>query len=914
MTHVSIWEKISSWAQSSKVSAWQSDAFRRIYEKRELSQTDIHELEALLRSEFDVPINSDKLGSLKVKAKRFSLSGHNDTGPAPISIPTVQLVSMGKLTNVNAIVSDKPLEFRPRGLTIVFGYNGSGKTGYSRVLKRACYARDSHASNEGDAILPDRRIYGESEQPASKTTAEFILKVDGNDQSIYWNGEKRIAEHLDLPNSPIAVFDSSAADVYIIKDNEVPFRPYGLDIMVELTKVCDTLQEFVGQDMRFARQGLKELWDFPWEVSTNAETKDFIIRIKNQNINLEESDINTARKISDFFCIKKRNRLGYLNGIFKEQDPVKSAKSLRNEMEQIIRWKDKIAGIAKSIVSDIPCRLRESINEFQEANKFAHGKMDELPVQISKSGSSLWNDLFTAAENFTQEIDPHEKFPNVKKCVLCQQPMPAENKEMLSTLKKFVREGAGKVRDDKKTEVEDVIRSLEGISPKHPLNEFPIQAIERIAIKISVNAGKDFSTLNQEIQDFIDALVKARKDLLDMAKNALTEAQKNPLGVAKRFELPSSLQLQKNSPIETIENFCLSAETMAVDLENSEKLRPERNDLESMDVFARHFDGIINYINLRRCFQDTDSAKISNKTRELSQTPLNDQLTHALKSEIKALGMFGEERFVTKSHQIKAKQKASMQFQAKDNGVISGKALTKILSEGEQRTIALASFFAEISLSPKSVSSIVLDDPISSLDHERIDFFTDRLRKEAKNRQVIVFTHDLYFANLFKEKEALKIAVWRHEDNDGFVSYGRVAPMPFEGRSIGAQIEELKNAVPDIGNLDSDEQQIELREKYKILYIAVEHLVEACLLQNMISRRVPDIKVGCISSVFAHPDKKKAIADDVQELYDRAAKAKLRHKQAREISGSRMSFHQFKKDVEKLDEIRKALAQCKTEK
>ena len=900
MTDVSIWETISNWAQSSKVPAWQSDAFRRIYEKRELSQMDIHELGALLRSEFNVPINSDKLGSLK--AERFSLGGQSDAELTPISAPTVQLVSMSKLTNVNAIISDKPLKFCPRGLTIVFGYNGSGKTGYCRVLKRACYARDSHASNEGDAILPDIRIHDENERPANEATAEFMLKVDDNDRPIIWDGKKRIAEYLNLPNSPIAVFDSSAADVYIIGNNEVPFRPYGLDIMVELAKVCDILQESVSQDIRVARQELKEWWDFPWEMSASAETKNFVSRIKNQNLNLEKLDVAMAQKISDSFSEKKRGRLEYLNKIFEEQDPVKRAKSLRDEIEQIVQWKKEVAGLAKSIGSDIPRRLRESIEDFQEADKIAHKKMDDFQfeVRISKSGSSLWNDLFTAAEKFTQEIDPNEKFPNVKECVLCQQPMPEENKKMLSTLKKFVREGAGKVRDDKKAEVKEIIDSLENISPAHPLNKFPIKAIERIAFEISPDVGRNFSKFNQEVQDFIDELVQTKKDLLDMAK---------------RLALQASLQLPKNSPIEKIAAFCLLAEKMAVDLENSGHLRPERNELESVSVFARHFDSIVNYINLRCCFQGTDSTAISKKTRELSQKPLNDKLTDALKSEIKALGMFGEvaQKFLTKSQQTKAKQKASMQYQAKDDGTISGKILKKILSEGEQRTIALASFFAEISLSPKSVSSIVLDDPISSLDHERIDYFVKRLRKEAKNRQVIVFTHDLYFANLFKEKEAHKIAVWRHEDNDGFVSYGRVAPMPFEGRTIGTQIAELKNAVPNIGNLDSDEQQIELREKYKILYIAVEHLVEACLLQNMISRRVPDIKVGCISSVFAHPDKKKEIADDVQELYDRAAKAKLRHKQAREMSGSRMSFHQFKKDVEKLDEIRKALAQCKAE-
>ena len=68
-----------------------------------------------------------------------------------------------------------------------------------------------------------------------------------------------------------------------------------------------------------------------------------------------------------------------------------------------------------------------------------------------------------------------------------------------------------------------------------------------------------------------------------------------------------------------------------------------------------------------------------------------------------------------------------------------------ILSEGEQRAIAIASFLAEVSLEP-SKSGIVFDDPVNSLDHVRRERIANRLALEAKSRQVIVFTHDLAFA------------------------------------------------------------------------------------------------------------------------------------------------------------------------
>ena len=889
MTRISIWDRIANWAQGVDVPDWQSDAFRRIYEKQKLSKVDILELGTLLRSAFNMPIASADLSALKVE--RFRFGAQNDPAHTSANIRTVQLVSMSDLTNVNAIVSDDPLTFRPNGLTIVFGYNGSGKTGYSRVLKQACYARDNHAHDEGEAIMPDVRVSDNNEQSANKPTATFMLQIDGKDQPFLWQEKQRIAEELNFPNSPIAVFDSAAADIYIIGDNEVPFRPYGLDIMVELAKVCDILRDSVNNDLEIARERLKEWWEFSWDESASAEIKKNVKKIKNQKNSLQISDIEKAKEnLADF--PEKDGRLKYLRGIFKDKDPAKNADALRKEAAQIIKWKDSLANLARYIGDDFPTRLCKAICDFQSAQKIAQDEMDELDVKVPGSGNIVWNELFTAAEKFTGEIDPKKIFPNAEACVLCQQPISEESKNRLLALKKFIRIGAGKIRDDKKAEIEEMCGKLNktSVSPDHPLGEFPIAAIERTASLV----GNSYVGINQEIQTFIEALAKIKKHMLTLAK---------------RFEWESPPSLPANNPLEKLETLCHEAEKMASDLENRSKYKSEYDNLEAQDVFARHFESVVNYVNLRLCFQDTDSTKITMKAKELSEEPLNDELTRTLKSEIESLGMtqWGG-KFHTESHQAKAKQKAKILFKAGDNNVISGKVLAQMLSEGEQRTIALASFFAEISLSPETVSSIVFDDPVSSLDHERVIHFADRLRKEAKKRQVIVFTHDLYFANLFKDNEACKIAVWAHGDGSG--NSGSVGAMPFGGISITARIAHLKGKVQNIKKSDAAEQENEIRHGYQDLRKAVEHFVETCLLQNIISRRKPDIHVGNVSGIFLDSNVKADVADEIEKLHDRASKANIRHQEARERAGNPVTFVQFESDVKKLEELREKLANC----
>ncbi len=70
--------------------------------------------------------------------------------------------------------------------------------------------------------------------------------------------------------------------------------------------------------------------------------------------------------------------------------------------------------------------------------------------------------------------------------------------------------------------------------------------------------------------------------------------------------------------------------------------------------------------------------------------------------------------------------------------------MTNVLSEGESRTLSLASFLTELKTAP-SRSAIIFDDPVSSLDEAWRERIARRLVSEAADRQVVVFTHDLLF-------------------------------------------------------------------------------------------------------------------------------------------------------------------------
>ena len=76
----------------------------------------------------------------------------------------VRLVSIAKPEHVNALESDQPLTFEPQGLTIVYGDNGSGKSGYARLLKRITRAR--HQEDVLSDVFRDTTL--------AKPTAAFL--------------------------------------------------------------------------------------------------------------------------------------------------------------------------------------------------------------------------------------------------------------------------------------------------------------------------------------------------------------------------------------------------------------------------------------------------------------------------------------------------------------------------------------------------------------------------------------------------------------------------------------------------------------------------------------------------------------------------------------------------------------------
>ena len=122
---------LSEWFKDRPI--WLQDAARRLVQNGAIRASDLDDLVTLCKQELGEAANiKEKAGLEPIPKHAFK--------PVDRQIP-LRINAIEDVIGINALAPRKPLEFGPEPLTIVYGTNGSGKSGYLRILKQVCGAR-----------------------------------------------------------------------------------------------------------------------------------------------------------------------------------------------------------------------------------------------------------------------------------------------------------------------------------------------------------------------------------------------------------------------------------------------------------------------------------------------------------------------------------------------------------------------------------------------------------------------------------------------------------------------------------------------------------------------------------------------------------------------------------------------------
>jgi hypothetical protein len=148
------------------------------------------------------------------------------------------------------------LAFESKGLTVIYGDNGADKSGYARILKRACRAR--HPGRI------EANVYDDQAPKIASSSITFGIG-DVEQPVVRWQDSPQ----PDALLSAVSVFDSECASVHLKDKNEVAFRPFGLDVPDELANACQVVKDTLAAEQKQLERARNPIFAAsPWKATT----------------------------------------------------------------------------------------------------------------------------------------------------------------------------------------------------------------------------------------------------------------------------------------------------------------------------------------------------------------------------------------------------------------------------------------------------------------------------------------------------------------------------------------------------------------------------------------------------------------------------------------------------------------------
>ena len=792
---VTILQEIHAWSKD--LAAWQQDAIARLYADRTLSADDLDDLYALAKVEVGIP---DPEGRVSKKLQ--------DAQVAPPANPArvVRLTAIKELANVNALANGARLPIARAGVTATYGENGVGKSGYSRVFKKACRARDRR-----EPILPNAHL-----EPGKSGLAQatFEAEIDGVATDLPWKDGVGPPE----PLSDIAIFDSHCARAYIDNQGDFAYSPYGLDILEGLVGACNKLKA-----RAMAEKAANAPSNSAYAVLAGEQTE-VAKKLLGIPASTKPEDIETLATLGE----AELKRLALLNKTLAESDPKQKALALRQKASRFSSLQDRVAAAIGVVNEEKVGSLQALIGKSNAAKAAAELAATEFKAtlgQLAGTGGEEWKALFEAARVFAQLSHADHEFPGLpadSPCPLCQNVLGQEGAARLLQFDAFIKAAAEKAAND--------AREAAAI---------PFKVIQQASLDLMFR-----DALVEEVTELWPEVAAACTALQEALKARQPAVLKAAAGKLAWDEIPKLSDDPQPGLAEIINR--LLEQSKALDATADEKLKAamvsERAELDARrrlaDVKVAVREAITKHELCRKlqvCIDGMETRGISRKSTDLSRTTASQELADALNAELKLLKVH-HLSVVMKPESPGGKTQFKLTLQLPGGGTPAA-----ILSEGEQRAIAIASFMAELRLG-KGRGGIVLDDPVSSLDHRRRWEVAERLAKESLTRQVIVFTHDIYFLLILEQKAEVVGATltknYIRRTADGYGVHSE--DLPFDVLGTKERLGRLRQMLVGVRRAAKEGDEDLLRHLtakcYGLLRLAWERCIEEVLLNGAVQR------------------------------------------------------------------------------
>jgi energy-coupling factor transporter ATP-binding protein EcfA2 len=801
--------------------AWQQDLMRRICTQQSLQSSDIQQVLDNLKASHGLKETQEVEPLREEHLSRRATAPHTP----------VALAAISNVRNANQLAPDQRLPFALEGITLIYGHNGSGKTGYARIVKQLCRVRRDKA----EPLLGN--VYKGSSYPAE---AEIAFLAAGKPTTFHWKDGDSPPATL----SQISVFDASCAPLYADHQNEIQFLPWGLDVLPNLGRACQLLAERVQAEIDRSAGALS----VPLPQQFPGSTADALVRRlipETPRVNLPGSEeIRQAAAWS----AEGETELKSLEGeLQKLSEPAKAAAQCRRFKTTVDAFNNRLDAIIGLLNTAAIMAYRDQFLRTQAAQEAASvaGKArfekDPLGAVV---GTPAWRGLYEMAEEFNSIAYPDEPFPAIgadKVCVLCQQSLGENAADRLTRFKEFMQDTSQQEARAQNSRLSGFISGLESAQPP------TIAEMDLLFAELSA-AEPLFAPVTARLAQFVSEASALRINCIAAMKGQLSFedlAGLDATAIIASQGYAVSLDHKAKSFDEITQG---TAVTTDLRKRHTALLARQQLNTSVATVLSRRAE-LEKYHALQDCKGQCDTYQISRKNTDFREKYLTVDFESEVRKQVK---LFGLGYLPIK---IDSKTEKGTSYVGVGLSKIVNTRNANILSEGEFRALALACFFAEIATIPNH-NGIVVDDPVSSLDHRHMKQVAHRLVAEAKTRsQVIVFTHDLsFYYELWSVAAEAGVPVsrnWVQHRPPGRFGVVDVDEGPWQVKTTKERIGVLNNLlmrIPEEGQSIEGYAQ-DVQTFYTRLRETWERLVEECLLNNVVARFQPGVQTQSLKGV-----------------------------------------------------------------
>ena len=711
---------------------WLQEVAIKILEKDNLDDSDIKELVGYIKSQEGREVGTD----------RTFTNLENDTTTAS----TLRLTSICDISNIDVLSPRNPLAFDDKNIVVVYGGNGSGKSGYTRILKKIC--------GKPNAIELQTNVYN-STTTSGECTIKYLLNEE--DHSERWISNSSAIENL----RSLDIFDADTAKIYLSQANEATYIPKQLILFEKMVQVSNKIKQKLEDE---AKTLTKELPTLPTQYISTTVGSLYNSLTKEMNV------------VSTFIWNdESKEKQTELSARLATDDPKALAKKLRDKKNKTKKLYEDIEK-ALQLTSNDACQVFNILKQETIAKRKIAQESAQSQVSLSKLegvGSDTWRALWEAARNYSISVAYKEKsFPNTENnalCVLCHQELDDDSKKRLNDFDAYIK---GELEKNAK-KAENTLRDVKEKLPTIPSLEILDNTIQMIELNEN-EWGEKISQVWNSINIKIEEMKISENDIIGLndtgiliVVNELKEIEKSFENKALKCDVDASGFNREEAKKELLE-----LDAKAWTAEQTEVLKRE---LDRLKMLARY----------EEWKKATNTRGISTKASELSESIITQAYIDRFNQELQTLNASYIQVELKKTNASQGKVK----HQIKLKNAQTDKPIVKILSDGEQRIVALAGFLADVS-SKNSLSPFIFDDPISSLDQDFEEATIRRLIALSESRQVIIFTHRLSFLGIINDKADDLAQI--HISKEPWGS-GEIGEIPLFGKSPEKALKNLKN-------------------------------------------------------------------------------------------------------------------------